>query len=212
MCIIVYKPKGQASPKKSILQECFNRNKDGAGYMFVYNNFVTIKKGFMNFEEFYKSYIKDYNKYNLNKKNVVMHFRIGTSGGINRSKTHPFPLCKNDNLLNQIYLRCKDGVVHNGILSEFEYDEKLSDTQAYIKDLLIPIKKLDKKTQDIIINATLGTSKLIILHGDDNIEKYGHFIEENGIYYSNSTYKKIDYSSWYNKNWKKGYDYYGWDL
>ena len=54
MCIIVSKEKGVKLPTKKILENCFNRNSDGAGFMYVKNNQVMIDKGYMTFEDFYK--------------------------------------------------------------------------------------------------------------------------------------------------------------
>ena len=94
MCIIVVKPKHKELQNKNILERCFTTNKDGAGYMFVdkANDVVEIKKGFMNFNDFYKSLIEDYKKYKLKDQTLVMHFRIGTSGKSATGCTHPFPV------------------------------------------------------------------------------------------------------------------------
>ena len=53
MCIIAYKPKGQALPSKETLQMCWNNNEDGAGYMFANDGRVWISKGFATFDKFY---------------------------------------------------------------------------------------------------------------------------------------------------------------
>lgn len=213
MCIILYKPKNRKLPDKTILKNCFDNNNDGAGYMFVKNNQVYFKKGFTNFDTFYNELTKEYKSNNLDSKNLVLHFRIGTSGGINKEKTHPFIISDKDEKLNQLKGYCKSAIVHNGIFSNYVNDNKnLSDTQNFIKGFLYPLLKLSHfnfNNKDItkLINKQIETSKIIILDQKDNIFMYGNFIEDNGIYYSNTTYSysyKKYYSTYYDnfKNWQ----------
>ena len=204
MCIIVYKPKNKKLPKKDILNNCFNNNNDGAGYMFSNNNKVIIKKGFDNFNKFYKSVLNDYKKYDLKNKNLVLHFRIGTSGGINQQKTHPFAISDNISLLNKIYLKSDYGLVHNGILYDYvENKFNLSDTQNFVKTFIYPLLKLanyDLKNHFIkkLITKELEHDKMIILDKKDNVYMFGDFIKDKDIYYSNSTYE--NYNIFYKKN------------
>ena len=207
MCVIVYKPKNQKLPDKTILKNCWENNDDGAGYMFTKNNQVYFKKGFISFKKFYKSLIHDYKSNNLESKNLVLHFRIGTSGGINKEKTHPFIISDNEDRLNQLSGYCKSAVVHNGIFSDYVYDNKeLSDTQNFIKLFLYPLLKLadfnfKNETVKKLIDKQISGSKLLILDNKDNAYLYGDFIESNGIYYSNTTY---NYSY---KNYYSNYSY-----
>lgn len=218
MCIIVVKKKNLELPKKETLKTCFEKNSDGAGYMYAKNKQVIIKKGFFSFEEFYKNLKNDYDKNNLKNQNLVLHFRIGTSGGINKEKTHPFILTNNKNLIDKVEKvnYCKSGVVHNGIFNDYCYERKFSDTQNYIMDFLYPLSKkfnfnFNDKLFKICVNNSINTSKLVILNYNDELSIFGNFEEEEGILYSNSTYKKIDYSSYYkNLNLYDSYydDYY----
>ena len=107
MCIITIKPKNKKLQDKDILQTCFTRNPDGSGYMFVHDNIVEIKKGYMTFESFYKDLIEDYNKYDLKNKNLVMHFRIGTSGQSKLGCTHPFAITNDYDVLNMTNVKTK---------------------------------------------------------------------------------------------------------
>ena len=75
MCIIVYKPKKQNLPSKEILKNCYERNADGCGYTFTINNKVAIKKGYFDFDKFYKDVTSDFEKYKLFDKNLIIHFR-----------------------------------------------------------------------------------------------------------------------------------------
>lgn len=204
MCIIAIKPKNKDLQNKDTLQTCFNRNHDGAGYMFVNDkNEVVIKKGYMTFDNYYKDLMKDYDKYGLKDKNLVMHFRIGTSGQSKLGCTHPFAITNDYNVLNTTHLKTNIGVCHNGIISK--YNDRLgkySDTQIYIAKVLTPLIRLNinaykfKDIQEIIKDTT--NSKWAFLDKFDEVYTVGDFVEDGGYLYSNSTYKayKPVYSGW----------------
>lgn len=213
MCIIAIKTKGKDLQNKDTLQTCFNRNRDGAGYMFVNDkNEVVIKKGYMTFDNYYKDLMKDYNKYGLKDKNLVMHFRIGTSGQSKLGCTHPFAITNDYNVLNTTHLKTNIGVCHNGIISN--YNDRLgkySDTQIYIAKVLTPLIRLNinaykfKDIQEIIKDTT--KSKWAFLDKFDEVYTVGDFVEDNGYLYSNSTYKA--YQPVYTA-WNHDYDTYDW--
>ena len=198
MCIIAIKPKNKNLQDKETLKTCFTRNQDGAGYMFVHDGAVEIKKGYMTFDEFYKDLINDYNKYNLKNQNLVMHFRIGTSGQSKLGCTHPFIITNDYDKLNETRIKSNIGVCHNGIISNYnDRNGKYSDTQIYIAKVLTPLIKLNinsykfKDIQEIIKDTT--NSKWAILDKFDDVYTIGDFVEDNGYLYSNSTYKKFEY-------------------
>lgn len=200
MCIIVIKPKGKDINNKHILKQCYNSNDDGAGYMFINNKSeVEIKKGFMSFDEFYKSVMDDYEKYNLKNHNLVMHFRIGTSGKSATGCTHPFPVSDDYKTMEKLHIKTNIGVCHNGIVSMFNsIINEHSDTQIYIKNVLAPIIKLNVnayKFEDIqtLIDKTTS-SKWCFLNNSDEFYLVGNFVEDNGYYYSNTSYKQVRYT------------------
>lgn len=201
MCIIAIKPKNKEIQNKETLQTCFTRNRDGAGYMFVHNDEVVIKKGYMDFETYYKDLMNDYNKYNLKNKNVVMHFRIGTSGQSKTGCTHPFAISTNYEELEKTRNKTNIGVCHNGIVSMFNSRlAQYSDTEIYIATVLAPIIKLQINAytfEDIrnMIKATTS-SKWAFLDKFDKVYTVGDFEEDNGYLYSNSTYKPYKAPAW----------------
>lgn len=219
MCIIVAKQKGIQLPTKKILQECFKNNSDGAGLMYVKNNKVVIEKGFMTFQDFWhkiKSLKKDFNS-DLKDKAIVMHFRIGTHGENDKATTHPFPISGNAEDLRATYFETDIAMAHNGIMYSFNYDDILSDTQSFIKDFVSVFKELNKnffkneKVMKIISDkANINSNKLCFLDKNENIYWYGDKVIENGVIYSNSTYKvekpKYSYSS-YHWNYDSKYSY-----
>lgn len=212
MCIIVAKEKGVKLPTKSVLKTCFDNNSDGAGLMYVQDGKVIIDKGYMNFKDFYKRINKLKKRFNsdLKDKAIVFHFRIGTSGENDKKTTHPFPISDNSEDLKKTYFKTDLGMAHNGIISNYVYGKDLSDTQNFVKDYVSVFKSLNKK---FFLNESVmkliekeANSKLCFLDNKENIYYLGDFKEENGIKYSNTSYKENIYSCDYyisHYDWKK---------
>lgn len=217
MCIIVSKEKNKLIPTKEILKNCFDNNPDGAGFMYVYDKKVNIEKGFMNFESLYNRIIELDKQINLKKRSLIIHFRIGTSGKNDKATCHPFPISNNANELRAEKITCNLAMVHNGIISNFVYgDGVLSDTQNYIKDFVYNLYKINKrflysKYTKNILDTSCNHTKLAFLTSDDIIHYYGNFEkDENGIKYSNGTYK-YSYKNYFTPTKttaKNNYDYY----
>ena len=93
MCIIAIKPEGQ-KVTKAILQNCYENNPDGAGFMYAASGQVEYQKGFMSFLDFWDTWTKTRDRLALNKRMVVFHFRIATAGVISPGQCHPFPVTK----------------------------------------------------------------------------------------------------------------------
>lgn len=218
MCIIVSKEKGIELPKESILENCFNRNKDGAGFMYCYENRVHIIKGLMTFKDFMKEINKLKDKVgDLKDINLVMHFRIGTKGKNDKATTHPFPITNKVGKLTSTNISCDIGMVHNGVIYEYSKDKDLlSDTQHFIKEFVYGLKVLNhnfleyKQIRDMLLKSCENT-KLVFLTDRDKLYYIGEFIEEDGVKYSNGTYKTYNYSSYYGVyDYDDYYDYDGW--
>lgn len=197
MCICVEKPAGIKFPGKKTLKTCFDNNPDGAGYMYPFKDRVIIKKGFMTFNSFWKSLTETRKKYGDDLP-YVLHFRISTQGGINPECTHPFPLSPNMAELKKTRTFSSFGIAHNGIISltscGYLKSVSYSDTMTFITDYLTLIiknkdyyKDSDKK---MLIKRLIDSSKLAIMDGGGHVELIGEWIEDNGVYYSNTSYKK----------------------
>lgn len=216
MCIIVAKKRGVLLPTRRTLRECFERNKDGAGIMYVKNDKVIIEKGLMTFQDFYKK-LKEIKRMfggDLTNKAIVMHFRIGTHGENDKATTHPFPISSNFEDLRATYFETDLGMVHNGVMSSYNYDRILSDTQTFIRDYVSVFKELndkfylnDKVMEIIADKAGISYNKLCFLDNKENIYYYGNKVEENGVIYSNTTYKPYEFIP-YKRTYSYDYDYW----
>lgn len=209
MCIILVKPNGVKLPNKQVLETCFKNNPDGAGFMYAGKGQVHISKGYMDFASFDNALTTTLKKIDELKTPMVLHFRITTQGGVNQACTHPFPLSKNMTDLRQLEFDTNIGIAHNGIIdltSEGYYGygsynaKKIdySDTMKFITDYLSLIIKSpkyykDKDTLELI--EKLVGSKLAILDGNGHCELIGQFTKDNGIYYSNESYKPRVYKT-----------------
>lgn len=218
MCIIVAKDKGIELPTKRTLQQCFERNKDGAGIMYVKNGKVIIEKGLMTFQDFYKK-LKDIKREfggDLTDKAIVMHFRIGTKGENDKATTHPFPISNKFEDLRATHFETDIAMVHNGIMSSYNYDKILSDTQVFIRDYVSAFKELndrfylnDRIMKIISDKANMSSNKLCFLDKDENIHYFGNKVIENGIIYSNDTFREPKNTSY--GYYSGGYSWYDYD-
>jgi predicted glutamine amidotransferase len=196
-------------PDYNILMNCFDSNPDGAGYMYQDHNSnkVIINKGFMSFDSFITAIENLSNNIDITASSLVIHFRYATQGSINPANCHPFPITTKIKQLQQTNITANTAIVHNGVIpfcSNYNSKNKLSDTQIFIRDYL---SKMDNSTlfnPAVLALIKESTGSKFAIMGNNRIELIGDFIEDQGVYYSNDTYKK---TRWYktlkSKNSKK---------
>ena len=138
MCIIVAKKRGLQLPGKETLRNCFNYNSDGAGLMYNYGGEVYIEKGFMDFNSFYNRLIELDERLDLTYSDLALHFRISTSGLVDKGNCHPYPISTETDQLRNLKLTTDIGMVHNGIIQKHIPEPKsvLNDTQTFIKNFV----------------------------------------------------------------------------
>lgn len=197
MCVIAYKPLNVAFPEEKILQNCFENNSDGAGFMYSFQGEVHIKKGYGTFKSFMNA-LNASRAITGDKVPYVMHFRIATQG-YEKTMTHPFPLSTKMSNLKRLKTKCNIGIAHNGILeitSDGSY--QYSDTMKFITDYLSLIIRgydwyEDSRTKKLIERLIDG-SRLAILDKNDHCELMGKgWEEDNGIHYSNHSWAREPY-------------------
>lgn len=119
---------------------------------------------------------------------VVLHFRIGTAGPNNELNCHPYPVGKE----NFVEGECELGMVHNGILSDYDPPKgsQLNDTQVFLHEIVEKLPKdwlNNSAIKTLIEHESLG-SKLTFLDKNGTITNFGDFEEYEGCYYSNDSY------------------------
>jgi len=210
MCIIAIKPAGITPPSTELIENMFYNNSDGAGICYPLRGHVVINKGHMKLKKF-KSMLKDLDKkIDTTASPIIYHFRIGTSGGNIPANTHPFPISDKLPLLQRLSGSYPLVMAHNGTIDIKPRVKDISDTMEYILSQVSPLKQLRKdfyKTaagKKLLYNATRG--KLAFMDGSGRIETVGDFITDEGMIYSNSSYKRDYYYSYYGA-WSDYSDY-----
>ena len=190
MCIICASPKGVKQPDEYTIRTMFARNPHGAGYMFARDGKVTISKGYMNIDDFlFAIASEDF----TDSDPVVYHFRISTQAGVNPAMTHPFPLSNRRAHMKALDVICRCGVAHNGIikLTSDPNQKEYSDTAIFITDYLAKMVRNPKDLHNPEVMRevwNLAQSKFAILDGTGYIATVGHFINIDGIRYSNGSF------------------------
>ena len=185
MCIIAACRAGAPRPDNKTVARMWECNPDGAGIMWAAGNCVHGRKGFMTLDALQTALacVPD-------GAPLVIHFRIATSGGINPEMTHPFPVVKGLARLRALQWEASTGIAHNGVLPGLG-TKTLSDTAEYIRRVAAPVlaSGIDEADKLDILRATSHGSRLALLHAEGRIDLFGDWIEDTGIYYSNSGFR-----------------------
>jgi len=184
----VYKPENVEQIEYDILEECFRCNSDGAGYSYwdEKEKIWNIIKGFMDFDDFWKSFEAN----EFTKESIWMaHFRIATSGNTDGGNTHPFVVCDNFNTMRKKLNKAEDIAYHNGVVGKGS--KVASDTMEHIKECILPMHLLIeepeyKKCMELVCEQS--SNRWLITKGKD-IYTYGNWEEDKGIFYSNTSYR-----------------------
>ena len=197
MCIIAIKKKNQELPQEEVFQTMFKNNSDGAGFMYNYDGKVIIQKGYMSYNSFKAALETLKNRVDVYAIAIVFHFRIATHGSVSPALCHPFPMSHKIPMLKKLYSASQVGIVHNGIIP-IKPRKGISDTMEYIASVLSKREKHNPKfyKSKKIRKAILAEidSKMTFLDYEGNVYTVGEFISDNGILYSNSSYKEREFN------------------
>lgn len=219
MCIIAASEFNTPIPTDEMFTTLWNKNPDGAGFMYYANGQVHIRKGFMHLKDFKKAVEETAKTVDLVKTSVVFHFRIGTHGGNIPENTHPFALSESKEVLRALEIDCDFGIAHNGIIHSVTPPKDMSDTMEYIRSVLCPMTDLDpcwygKEAGQKLVENTIDGSRMCFMNGDGELTYIGtwHTDEKTGIKYSNTGYTAAYYTPKYTGYWDDKWDRYdyGW--
>ena len=183
MCIAIAVHSGPMIDRGT-LEKCWHHNPHGAGFSFVYEGRVRVLKGFMDFESFEEAY----RGWRLADVPHLIHFRIKTTGKVDKYNTHPFRISPHVSM------------IHNGTLDYYSRGSK-SDTNSFVTDFLRPITRemgdgylMEDAGLHAAIEAVMGFSKLAFLDSESNIlilnEKSGEWDKDKRIWFSNSSWRR----------------------
>lgn len=206
MCIILTCDSNHR-PTASTIDTCWHGNPDGAGYAYATGSEVVISKGYMTLPDF---------KLALSRvpeaAPLILHFRIGTSGGYGPEVTHPYPVTSDLAALHALEVECPVAIAHNGILPYDADDERgISDTVAYVMRVVSRVARqrpvrdhggLCKSTKARrALRRTSQGSRLALIDAAGHLLRIGDGWEtvEPGVYASNGSWRpfKARYGSLY---------------
>jgi len=209
MCIIAIKKAGISLPEEKTLKTMFENKPDGAGFMYAYQGVVKIEKGFMTYGDF-KSAIEQLSlKFDIATLPMVMHFRIATSGNVDRGTTHPFPVSAKRKILRKTIYTTNLAIAHNGIIP-ITAPKNMSDTMEYTAKKLTAYQKVqaDFYQHECYLKHIEKEihSKMVFLDGAGQLAMIGEFVtEQDGMVYSNTSYMKRSYFSFHDYDSLFGY-------
>jgi predicted glutamine amidotransferase len=206
MCVIAIKPKGQPFPTMAEMQNCWDSNFDGFGFMYATGKDVNWNKGYLKEESFQKAYqsILDHAD-QWKSMSWVFHFRIATHGGKGQAMTHPFPVTRDSKEILLLSGKTKAAFAHNGILTSVPSDTVYSDTANYVRCFLSKIDLQDKRFTQYFMDETSSGSRFALLYADGSFLKAGVWKDHGGCFWSNDSYADFDYSDYYGKYGSAGW-------
>ncbi len=186
MCVIVYKPAGTTITRR-MLKACYETNDDGAGMAFAVNNRLYVSRGYFGFRRLYRYFRKIERTYP--EANILLHFRLATSGGVSADKCHPFYV--NENL----------AFAHNGVFPKMGSDVE-SDTQEFNRTILQCLPENFLKNEEIKNELERWCketgSKLAFMDnkGEVTLLNEDGGVWEDGIWFSNMIWKWTNYDNY----------------
>ncbi|WP_165046317.1 hypothetical protein [Adlercreutzia sp. ZJ138] len=193
MCIIVYKPQGKQLPSTDTLRACWDNNPDGAGIMWPDGNHVNIKKGFMAWPSFLEALEEVTSSIDVASTPMALHFRIATHGAVVPGCCHPFAVKDSLAKMRMTEIGADVGFMHNGTLAGLDTNDATSDSMAFVKAVLVPLKDMsddflsDKRALRIIEGSTQG-SRFLIMSKTGTVRLFGNWVKDHGILYSNKNF------------------------
>lgn len=199
MCVIFAKPAGIEMPNDQLIKDMWEGNSDGAGFAYTIGERVFIEKGFLTLKEFEnalagmeKRVKRDY-ELDLKDIPVMGHFRIGTHGPNSPQLTHPFPVAAKTKYLEALDIETDVAMAHNGIINSVNPAKTMSDTTAYIQNILVPLKYANRKFYEhphykTLMENTINGSRLVFLDKRSQFQFVGDWkVSEKapGVWFSN---------------------------
>lgn len=177
MCILITKEKGICFPPLKSIVNSVDSNPDG--FAMAYNEdgrIVTFKT--LDPDEFIDEYKRVVKTHDHRDTAMIIHARIATHGTVREENCH----CWTGKVLGS-----KMAFAHNGILPIKPYGD-MTDSETFLRKFIQPCKTLSQFLG--VVNEFIGSSKLAFMDADGNILRFGPFIEERGVQYSNHSYMR----------------------
>jgi predicted glutamine amidotransferase len=145
----------------------------------------------------FKGFLDDLcKKIDVKNTAMVLHFRITSKGTTCAEQCHPFPVSSKNTWDNVKTLNGSASVTvaHNGTMSGLTLKTGFNDTQTFTVNFLTHLMQMNSQFYRTaggmeLIEQIIGTyNKLAFLTKENQIFMLGNFVEDKGIFYSNSGY------------------------
>lgn len=201
MCVILLAPKG-TDKKSEFLYEAIKTgaitNTDGIGLMYKEGDSIYVDKGYKSAEEI----IEVLEKLSLSNDHgeLAIHLRIGNKGHVNAEMCHPF-ICSHDEeeTMSLQSMTKKPVMMHNGTFTGLTLPTGKSDTFVFANQFLSEKHVVDfmHAKPELFLDlakSLIGPSRVLVFYPDHRDHaKIGTWIEDNGYYFSNESYKNARY-------------------
>lgn len=178
MCIICIKKVGVLYPTVATVKTMCENNPHGFTMVLADKGKPHIYKT-LDMKKFIEHYKRTIEVHDYRTTSMYIHTRIKTHGTQRIENCHGW---KENGLI----------FAHNGILSIANRGD-LTDSETYFRDIFSPVYRAGGwKMAEKTINAVIGSSKFVFMDTQGDIRHYGHYIEDDGLLYSNTSY--LDYS------------------
>ncbi len=179
MCIVCIKPSGVKRPTKEQFINMTTANPDGFGFVTCTKKGLQVRKTMDP-----KQYLQWVEQID-DAQPVIYHCRIATHGSIGKNNCHPF-----------LSTDKQWAFAHNGVLT-IQNEGDWTDSETFFRRIAEPLLRAgyapnDKGTFDAMVEALIGSSKFAFMDSHGSVYSYGHFLEDNGLFFSNSSYQSYD--------------------
>lgn len=196
MCVICIKRKGIKFPTIKQVETMCNNNPDGFSMVVCNGDLKPAICKTLNQKKFIDLYKKVIQKYDYRTTTMYIHARIKTHGTMRIENCHGW---KENGLI----------FAHNGILSIANRDD-LTDSETFFRDIFSPAYRIGGwKMGEKTIKAIIGTSKFVFMDDKGELRYYGHYIEDDGLLFSNTSYNPrpiysypTRFDSWWPRDYK----------
>lgn len=185
MCLILAAKPGHII-KSEWLIENWKADSGGAGFAFLHNNNLIVRKPFYDIDKLLKAYSADYARYGENS-GFLLHFRTATDGFDKTSiNTQPY-----------IFAKGRACMVHSGVFHQFvKADSKYSASYNFYSEKVKSLSLEDIRNQEEIgklDKIVMGNNQVVIMDAQGLIiiinPRQGTWLEDNNIWASNDKYK-----------------------
>ena len=166
--------------------------------MYFKDGAVVIRKGFMEWSAFEAALAEARKGIDETGTPMALHFRIATHGGVKPQTCHPFAVTSKLAKMGDGHIEARAGFMHNGTLTGLETKKGLSDTMAFVANVLYPLRAMGgriagNRNAESIVSSTTQGSRFLLFEAPDCASMFGDWAEDGGVFYSNDSYRRVRY-------------------